>query len=170
MAVAALVVFGVVLATKASNTTGGTTPTTVTSAGPTTLAPEQLEKVVADYYGLLPENPTRAWDLLGPGLQAQGRQQYEKSWGDIKDLTISTPPDATGPDSVTVGIDFTGAEGRKYRESHRLGLVVRNGTPLINSDEVLSQQRIGGGKDDKDDDDDDDKKDDKKRGEGNGGG
>jgi serine/threonine protein kinase len=173
VAVTALIVFGVVLATKESNTAGGTSPTTVTSvtsAAPTTLAPEQLENVVADYYGLLPENPTRAWDLLGPGLQAQGRQQHEKSWGDIKDLTISTPPDATGPDSVTVGIDFTGAEGRKFRESHRLGLIVRNGTPLINSDEVLSSQRIGDGKGDKDDDDDDDKKDDKKRGEGNGGG
>lgn len=171
MAVAALVVLGVVLANKPSNTARETTkPTTATSAAPTTVTPEQLEKVVADYYGLLPQNPGSAWDLLSPSLQAQGRQQYGKSWSGIKELTISSPPAATGPDTVTVGIDYTGAEGRKFRESHRLGLVVRNGTPLINSVEVLSSQRIGDDKGHHEDDDDDDKKGDKKRGEGSGNG
>ncbi|WP_447007699.1 serine/threonine-protein kinase [Saccharothrix isguenensis] len=172
VAVAALVVFGVVLATRGSDTAGGTTPTTtVTPAVPTTVAPERLEQVVAEYYGLLPENPAGAWELLGPQLQAQGEQQYEKSWSDVKDLTISSPPAAAGPDAVTVGIDFTGAEGKRFRESHRLVLVVRDGTPLIDSDEVVSSQRIGDdkGKDDEDEDDED-KKDDKKRGGGNGNG
>lgn len=171
MAVAALVVLGVVLANKPSNTARETTkPTTATSAATNTVTPEQLEKAVADYYGLLPQNPGGAWDLLSPSLQAQGRQQYGKSWSGIKELTISSPPAATGPDTVTVGIDYTGAEGRKFRESHRLGLVVRNGTPLIDSVEVLSSQRIGDDKGHHEDDDDDDKKGDKKRGEGSGNG
>jgi hypothetical protein len=122
---------------------------------------------VAEYYALLPQDTARAWERLGPGLRAQGREQYEKSWRDVKNLTVSTPPAASGAGTVTVGIDFTGAEGRKFRESHRLRLAVRDGTPLIDSVEVLSSQRIDEKK--HGDEDDGDKKDDRKRGGGKSG-
>jgi hypothetical protein len=165
-AVAGLVVLGVVLATRGPDN-GTAAPTTATSAPPTASAPDpaRLERAVADYYALLPKNTAQAWQHLGPRLQAQGRPQYEKSWREVKDLVVSSPPGATGPDTVTVGIDYTGAEGRRFRESHRVGLVVQDGALLIDSVEVLSSQRIdNGGKGN--DDDHDDKKDDKKRGGG----
>ena len=167
-AVVGLVVLVVVLANgnrpadnSADNTAGSTTPTSTS-----TPSPARFEQAVAEYYALLPKNTGQAWEKLGPGLRAQGRQQYEKSWRDVRDLAVSSPPTASGADAVTVGIDFTGVEGRRYRESHRLRFVVHNGTPLIESDEVLSSQRI-----DEDDDrkDDEDKKGDRKRGEGKSG-
>ena len=167
-AVVGLVVLVLVLANgnrPADNAAGAVTPAS-TPTSSSTPTPAQLEQAVAEYYALLPENTAQAWERLGPGLRAQGRQQYEKSWRDVKDLTVSSPPAAAGPDAVTVGIDFTGPEGRRFRESHRLRIVVRDGTPLIDADEVLSSQRIG---EDDDEDDDEDKKNDKKRGGGKGG-
>ena len=146
---------------KASDrTAGAVTSTTTADRAP---SPAQLEQAVAGYYALLPKNVAQAWERLGPALKAQGRQQYEKSWRDVKDLVVSSPPAAAGPDTVTVGIDFTGVEGKRFRETHRVRLVVQDGNPLIDSDEVLSSQRI-----DKDGEDDEDKKDDRKRGGGKG--
>ncbi|WP_158850209.1 serine/threonine-protein kinase [Saccharothrix deserti] len=169
VAVVGLVVLSLVLATGGSDNTGATaTPTATSTARPTALAPARLEQAVADYYALLPKNTAQAWDRLGPRLQEQGRQQYEKFWRDVKDLGISSPPAASGTDTVTVGIDYTGAEGKRFRESHRLGLVVQNGRPLIDSDEVLSSQRIDDDKKDEEGEGDDEK-DDKKRGGGKSG-
>ncbi|OKI23208.1 hypothetical protein A6A25_35375 [Saccharothrix sp. CB00851] len=153
---------------RATDDTAGAVKSTSTSA-PSSVAPSpaQLERAVAEYYALVPKDTARAWERLGPGLRAQGRDQYERSWRDVKDLTVSSPPTAAGPDTVTIGIDFTGVEGKRFRETHRLRLVVRNGTPLIDSDEVVSSQRIDKGNGD--DKDDDDEKDDRKRGGGKSG-
>ncbi|ONI80815.1 hypothetical protein ALI22I_42920 [Saccharothrix sp. ALI-22-I] len=163
VAVIGLVVLGLVLATRGPDDNKGATATSPVSS--TAVAPARLEQAVADYYAMLPKDTARAWERLGPRLREQGRQQYEKSWSDVKDLTVSSPPAASGPDTVTVGIDYTGAEGKRFRESHRLGLVVQNGTPLIDSDEILSSQRIDDDKKNDDGEGDDDKKDDKKRGD-----
>ncbi|MFE2751633.1 serine/threonine-protein kinase [Actinosynnema sp. NPDC059335] len=170
IAVAAAAVVGLVLAAIALTaddrspdaTTGSATPPP--SSAPPTPSPARLEQAVAEYYALLPRNTAQAWERLGPGLRAQDRRQYDKSWRDVKDLTVSSPPTASGDGTVTVGLDYTGREGR-VRESRRLRLVVQDGTPLIDSEEVVSSQRI-------DEDDDDkgkghgDKKGDPKRGGG----
>ncbi|WP_461118646.1 serine/threonine-protein kinase [Saccharothrix stipae] len=172
VAVAAAALVGIVVlvlvvtnGNRPTDRAGGAVTSTSASSAP---APAELERAVAEYYALLPEDTARAWERLGPGLRAQGREQYEKSWRGVKDLAVSTPPAASGADTVTVGIDLTGAEGKRLRESHRLRLVVRNGTPLIDSVEVVSSQRIdekhGDG-----DGDDGDKKDDRKRGGGKSG-
>ncbi|MFE9746997.1 serine/threonine-protein kinase [Saccharothrix saharensis] len=168
-AVVGLVVLVLVLVSANNNrptdtAAGAVTSTTTTSTSAP--SPAQLEQAVAEYYALLPKDVARAWERLGPGLRAQGRQEYEKSWRNVKDLAVSSPPAATGPDTVTVGIDFTGPDGKRYRTSHRLRLVIPDGTPLIDSDEVLSSQRI-----DKDhrDKGDEDEKDDRKRGGGKSG-
>ncbi|MEV8442402.1 protein kinase [Actinosynnema sp. NPDC051121] len=158
-AVVGLVALVLVLANgdrPAGTTAGATASTSSTpSAG-------ELQQAVTEYYALLPKNTDEAWERLGPGLRAQGRPQYDRFWRDVKDLTISSPPATVGSDTVTVGIDFTGAQGRRVRETHRLRLVAQDGTPLIDSDEVVSSQRI--------DEDDDGKgkneKDDRKRGGG----
>ncbi|MEV1118432.1 protein kinase [Actinosynnema sp. NPDC049800] len=167
-AVVGLVVLVVVLANgnrTTDNAAGAVTSTTSSSSS--TPAPAQLAQAVAEYYALLPKNTAQAWERLGPALRAQGRPQYDKYWRDVKDLTVSAAPTAVGPDTVSVGIDFTGPDGKRFRESHRVRLVVQNGTPLIDADEVVSSQRIGKA----DDDEDEDKKeDDKKRGGGKSGG
>ncbi|XVS61107.1 serine/threonine-protein kinase [Actinosynnema sp. CA-299493] len=171
VAVAAAAVVGLVVlvlvvangARPADDAAGAVTPT---SSSGDTPAPARLEQAVAEYYALLPKNTAQAWERLGPGLRAPGRQQYERTWRDVQELVVSSPPTVAGPDTVTVGIDLTGPGGRKTRESHRLRLVVQDGTPLIDADEVLSSQRL----DEADDDEDHKKKDDdRKRGGGKNG-
>lgn len=177
VAVAAAAVVGLVVLVLVSanghrptdSAAGATTSTTTTSDN--TPSPAQLEQAVAEYFALLPKDVAGAWERVGPGLRSRGRQEYEKSWRNVEDLAISSPPAAAGPDTVTVGIDFTGADGRKYRATHRLRLVVQDGTPLIDSDEVLSSQRIDEDhrKDDEDEKEGKDGKDDRKRGGGKSG-
>jgi eukaryotic-like serine/threonine-protein kinase len=166
IAVAAAAVIGLValvlVLTNGDRPTGNAAGTTKPTSS--TPSPAQLQQAVTEYYALLPENTDEAWERLGPGLRAQGRRQYDDYWRDVKDLTISSPPATAGPDTVTVGIDFTGVQGKGFRESHRLRLVVRDGTALIDSDEVLSSQRIGGA-----DDKGKGEKDDRKRGGGKNG-
>ncbi|MEU4745291.1 hypothetical protein AB0G02_33175 [Actinosynnema sp. NPDC023658] len=170
-----LVVLGLVL--TSGNRDHGAADRTGTSSGRTTApAPARLEQAVAEYYALLPRNTAQAWERLGPGLRAQGREPYEKAWRAVGDLTVSQPPAASGPDTVTIGVDFTDVQGRKFRESHRLRLVVGNGTPLIDSVEVLSSQQLDTGGQDNGDhgnkgngDKGNDKKDDRRRGGGKNG-
>ena len=95
-------------------------PTTaVTSA----VEPAALERAVDEYYALLPDDADTAWTMLGPGMQARGKEEYEKFWHDGEDLTIVSAPRATG-DTVLVGIEFTVKDRGRFRESHELGVVV----------------------------------------------
>ncbi|MCE7000759.1 serine/threonine protein kinase [Saccharothrix sp. S26] len=174
LAVAAAAVVGLVvtvLVVSNGSRTATTATGAVTSTPPagSTPSPAQLEQAVAEYYALVPKNLAQAWERLGPGLQAQGRQQFEKSWREVKDLVVSSPPAAAGPDTVTIGIDFSGPQGKRVRETHRLRLVVRGGTPLIDADEVLSSQRLDKGHPGEKDHEEDDKKEDRKRGGGKSG-
>jgi hypothetical protein len=165
IAVAALIIAGAVaLAAVLTNDsrpadTAQQPPTTTTSTPSVTA--EQAQRAVADYYALVPHNTDQAWDRLGPGLQAQGKRQYEKFWHEVEDLRISTPPQATGPTTVTIGLDYTVGDHR-VRESHQLSLIVHNGTLLIDSDTTLSSTPL--------DSDDNNDKEDKKGGgkKGNG--
>ncbi|WP_367129317.1 serine/threonine-protein kinase [Saccharothrix sp. HUAS TT1] len=152
--VAALVVVLAVVAaillsnrTPDTDTTASPTTTTTTTTAPTP-SPQQLQQTVTDYYALLPDDTDRAWTRFGPGLQAQGRKQYDEFWERVKELRVSTPPQATGPDAVTVGIEYEAEERGRVRETHRLRLITRDGALLIDSDELLSSQRLEGGKDD----------------------
>jgi eukaryotic-like serine/threonine-protein kinase len=98
-----------------------------------------LQQAIAEYYTLLPDNTGQAWTLLGPAMQAQGREQYETFWRDVKDLRIHTAPQVSG-NTVTVEIEYTRESRGRIRETHQHSMLLQNDTPLINSDQVLSSQ------------------------------
>ncbi|QFZ19715.1 serine/threonine-protein kinase [Saccharothrix syringae] len=131
-------------ATNPSSTSAA--PSSTTTAG---VDPQVLTRAVADYYALLPEHADRAWARLGPGLRGQDRKRYERFWHEVEDLTVDGPPQAAGPDSVTVGITYTVPDRGRFTETHRLGLLVDGDSVLIDSDEVLSSRQVDDGKKDK---------------------
>ncbi len=134
-------------ATTAPATTAPTTTrpatTTPTSTAPTTTAPattgkkvskKQLEAVVRKYFKLVPDKLDRSWQLLGPQLKSTGREDYEEFWDSIKDVTIVRGPRAVSSDKVVLTLRYTKDEGEKVTESHVLGMIVKDGQPLINTD------------------------------------
>ncbi|MFD7653777.1 protein kinase [Actinosynnema sp. NPDC059797] len=150
------------VATPTSGTPTSGTPTSVTTTGSTTAgsAPAttttvpaaELEQAVADYYSLLPEHLDEAWGMLGPGARAQGRSGFEKAWRDVEDLTVVATPVLSGPGAVTLAIGYTKGHHR-VTETRRHRVVVRDGTPLIESDEVLRSEREDRKKRGRDEDD-----------------
>jgi serine/threonine protein kinase len=158
--VLALLVAALLARPDQSASTADSTPPTSTDQPPTadSPSPDLLRQAVTDYYALLPDDTEQAWARLGPDLRAQGRQRYEEFWRDVKDLKVITPPEASG-DTVVVEIEYTTESRGRVRETHRLGMLVDDGVPLINSDQLLASVE---GKED------DDKKGKKKDGEGRG--
>jgi hypothetical protein len=88
---------------------------------------------------LLPENPDKAWARLGPGLQSQGQDAFNRFWAGVKDLRVVTPPQAHG-NSVRVTISYRTGGHDRVQETHQLGMILSNGIPLINTDQLVSSQ------------------------------
>ncbi|MEB3371418.1 serine/threonine-protein kinase [Saccharopolyspora mangrovi] len=100
-------------------------------------APAELERVVSDYYALLPEHPGNAWTRLGTGLQAQGRAGYEGFWSSVADVRVVEPPQASGPGVVRVTVELVMPDGTRITELHQLGLRGAQ-QPKIESDAILN--------------------------------
>ncbi|TWF95267.1 serine/threonine-protein kinase [Saccharopolyspora dendranthemae] len=100
-------------------------------------APAELERVVSDYYALLPEHPANAWTRLGAGMQAQGREGYEGFWSSVSEVRIVEPPAVGAPNTVRVAIELVMPGGTRITEQHQLGLRGAR-QPLIESDAVLN--------------------------------
>jgi eukaryotic-like serine/threonine-protein kinase len=109
------------------------------SHSPTLIDPALLRQTVTGYYAQLPDHPDRAWARLGPALQRQGRESYEQFWHAVKDLQVVGQPQARG-NAVTVAITYRTEDHRRVQETHQLGMILRNGVPLINADHLLSAQ------------------------------
>jgi hypothetical protein len=105
-------------------------------------SPALLQQAVSAYYALLPDKTEQAWTRLGPSLQAQGRDSYDTFWHGIKDVHILTAPRASGT-TVTVTLEFKTKNRGRIQETHRLGLLMRSGTALINTDHLISSQTVG---------------------------
>ena len=89
------------------------------------------------YYSLVPKHLDQAWSKLGPSLQAQGKDSYERFWKRIEKVDITFGPHFTGGDKVIVGLRFTMQNGSSSTERHLLGMAVNtNGEPLINTDQL----------------------------------
>ncbi len=94
---------------------------------------QEMEQTVERYYSLVPHNLDAAWDMLGPGLQSQGKDSYEGFWHSIDNVKILGTPRATGS-NVMVALQFD-KDGSTSREWHLLGLVASpDGKILINTD------------------------------------
>lgn len=113
--------------------------TTPASHSPAAIDPALLQQAVSEYYALLPDHPDQAWARLGPALQSQGQDTYDSFWGGVKDLRVLTPPRAHG-NTVTVTISYRTDDHDRIQETHQLGMILSNGTPLIDTDELTSSQ------------------------------
>ena len=124
--------------------------------------PARQQRVVADYYALLPDRKEQAWQLLSPDLRALGIPRLEATWNEVDDLVIVSPP-VFKDGHVDIGVEFTGPNGRT-RQTHRLTLIELDGNVLIDSIEVIDTKPVGD-----DDKKDEDKKKEEKRGNEGGG-
>ena len=131
------------LTTRSGNTSaappGSTTRVRSASHPPTVITPALLRQTVTGYYAQLPDHPDRAWTRLGPALQQQGQDSYEQFWHAVKDLQVVGQPQARG-NTVTVAIIYRTDNHQRVTETHQLGMILQNGIPLINADQVLSAQ------------------------------
>ncbi|ASR36791.1 serine/threonine protein kinase [Prauserella marina] len=135
-----------------------TTPAvTTTTPTPERPSPAELEDAVSAYYAMLPGDTDEAWQGLGEGLREQGERKYEKFWDKVDEVEVVSGPNALDDSTVQVGLQFVMENGNVHREVHRLGMVVEDGRPLIDSDEVVSSRKVdddrkGRGNDDDEDD------------------
>ncbi|MEU6643058.1 serine/threonine-protein kinase [Saccharomonospora sp. NPDC046836] len=129
-------------APPSSPPTSSSTSTVQTTTAVQGTAPEELEQAVADYYALLPDDTDEAWDGLGPGLQGQGQKRYERFWKDVDAVSVVQPPRVQDDQMVEVTLEFTMDGGDVIREVHQLGMVVVNGRPLIDSDQLVSSREV----------------------------
>ncbi|WP_425565158.1 protein kinase domain-containing protein [Saccharopolyspora taberi] len=126
----------------ATTTAASTTATSTSTTAPTSSTAKQpsksdIEGVVKDYYSLVPNNLDRAWSMLGPSLQAQGKDSYERFWKRIDKVDIVFGPQFTGGDKVVAVLRFTTKDGSTSTERHVLGMVMNaSGQPLINTDQL----------------------------------
>lgn len=102
----------------------------------------ELERAVAQYYGLLPDRAEQAWTRLGPGLRTQGKDNYLAAWNDVNAVKVISPPRATGAKTVHVGVELTRSDGTRIREFHQFGLLVNGDRLLLNADTVLHTERL----------------------------
>ncbi len=110
------------------------TPEQLTSA-----QPAQLEQTVRSYYGLLPDDPTVAWQYLGTAERAQGFQRYNDFWSGINHISIRGPVAVQG-NTVLVSLVFEPTNRKRTFERYRLTMGnAPNGRVLIES-----AARIGG--------------------------
>jgi eukaryotic-like serine/threonine-protein kinase len=122
------------------STTGSSTVSGPTTTRPAT-DPARLRQVVTEYYSLLPGDTDRAWALLGPAMRAQNRERYDQFWATVKDLRVDSVQ--VSGDTVTVELEYT-QEGRgRVQETRQHAILTQDGTPLIDSDQVLSTSTPG---------------------------
>ena len=102
-----------------------------TTGGADAASPGDL---VADYYGLLPEDTGAAWELLTPALQDQiGQGTFDGFWATIDDVRVNGT-EAVGDGLVEVTLTYT-TDGRSEQETRQLA-VERVGDGYLISDDL----------------------------------
>lgn len=112
-------------------------------SGAVELTPAAMERAVGDYYDLLPDQADQAWDRLSPRLQTQGKQNYLDRWSAVDSVDVTAQPQATGADTVRVGIRLKLGDGSVRNEVHSLTLVTSPERLLIDGDELLREDEAG---------------------------
>lgn len=126
--------------TTAAPTTSSSPPTS-SAPSPTSrtrgkqVSGKELEATVKKYFSLVPDKLDKSWSLLGPKLKSMGREDYEEFWDSIEDVEIRGEPRALGK-KVLVTLQYK-KDDDKSTERHVLGMIVKDGQPLINTDTRL---------------------------------
>ncbi len=121
----------------ASATDPASSPPTSTPAtsAPATGDPDAASPgdLVADYYGLLPEDTGAAWELLAPELQDQiGEGTFEGFWATIDDVRVNGTEEV-GDGLVRVTLTYT-TDGRSEQETRQLAVERADDGYLISDD------------------------------------
>ena len=112
--------------TSSSPTSSGSATAGVEAGGPAEL--------VADYYSLLPEDTSTAWELLTPQLQDEiGEGTFEGFWATIDDVTVQDSEEV-GEGLVRVTITYT-TDGRSEQETRQLAVQEVGDGYLISDDQ-----------------------------------
>ncbi|SNR77077.1 Serine/threonine protein kinase [Haloechinothrix alba] len=107
------------------------------SGSAVSMAAAERERAVSEYYALLPDRAEQAWNRLGPELREQGKQPYLERWSEVSAVAVTSPPRATGDDSVRVEVELSMPDGSVVTEAHELTLIAAEDELLINGDDVL---------------------------------
>lgn len=119
--------------TGASRPPGPSDPGPGVSPQPKQPSRDEVVNVVGRYFSLVPKHLDESWELLGPGLRAQGKDTYEHWWKSVDDVKVLGRPKLVGS-NVQVTLMYKDG-GKRQVESHVLSMVVdQNGNPLINTD------------------------------------
>jgi hypothetical protein len=136
------IVLAVLLPTSSgdgSHATAKTTPprSATKKSAPPALSAATLTSAVSDYYALLPGHPSVAWAHLAPQMRGGGLGPYRAHWSTVKALSIVSPPQVVGRNTVSVNVQLTQADGSSVHETHHLGLIRQQSAVLINVDQLI---------------------------------
>jgi eukaryotic-like serine/threonine-protein kinase len=124
-------------------------PTTTAPAAPSQPAPptaKQLEEAVESYFALLPDDPERAWRLLGPGLQARGYDSYTNFWGGFDSVRARVQKADPARMTVWVVVVYLTDKRQPIAELHELAMIQESdGDLLINRDKSLGSTKVPSG-------------------------
>ncbi len=81
------------------------------------------EAFVRDYYAKAPGGTDEAWEMLGPGLQEQGRASYDAFWRTIESVEVGSAEASEDSDVVQVTLTYRTTDGKVSTERKREGLV-----------------------------------------------
>jgi serine/threonine protein kinase len=76
---------------------------------------EAKEQFVRDYFAEAPGGTDAAWEMLGPGLQEQGRASYNSFWRTIESVDVQSAQAGPG-DTVEVTLVYRTTDGRTSTE------------------------------------------------------
>lgn len=124
-----------------------TTVPETTVAPPPPAGPQQLERTVREYYGLLPGGTDAAWGYLGEGVRQQsgGRSGYEQFWAGIDSIRIDGPVEVEGT-VVLLNLRFEPKGSDPSYERYQLTMAPGpDGRPLIQTSESIGGYDPDGG-------------------------
>jgi hypothetical protein len=125
----------------APSTPGNPQATSATPGSPQETS-EQPQQAITDYYALIPENLTVAWQRLTANYQqnhAGGFTGYQNFWNSVQRVTVFDVSAMRGG-TVDATIDYFFKDGRVIEEHTSYGLLAEDGLWKINSSTVRSSQ------------------------------
>lgn len=107
--------------------------------------PAELARTVRDYYSLLPENTTAAWEFLGGPERAKSGSlaKYRDFWNGIDEVRLRDAPQVQGS-TVLVNLQFDPKGRQPTLERYQLTMgTAPNGRIVIDSAQVISSTVAG---------------------------
>jgi len=100
-------------------------------------SPNAQMGAVRDYYGLLPDDTSDAWDRLTPGYQAQagGRANYDQFWSGFQSVSVDSTQYSGG--QVLAGLTYTRTDGSQTSETRSFDMVNDGGILKIADSQVV---------------------------------